>query len=76
MHDLGFRDRNLDLRNLLLADDRSSLAIAKIDSPRHRLVRIGEPNDRLARADWTRLLPQLDAFGIAAVALRAAGLAT
>jgi hypothetical protein len=76
MHDLGFRDRNLDLRNLLLADDRSSLAIAKIDSPRHRLVRTGEPNDRLARADWTRLLPQLDAFGIAAVALRAAGLAT
>jgi hypothetical protein len=76
MHHLGFRDRNLDLRNLLLADDRSSLAIAKIDSPRHRLVPPGAANDRLARADWTRLLPQLDAFGIAATALRAAGLAT
>ena len=76
MHELGFRDRNLDLRNLLLADDRSSLAIAKIDSPRHRFVPRGAANDRLARADWMRLLPQLDAFGIAATALRAAGLAT
>jgi hypothetical protein len=60
----------------LLADDRSNLAIAKIDSPRHRLVPPGATNDRLARADWMRLLPQLEAFGIAATALRAAGLAT
>jgi hypothetical protein len=39
--------------------------VTKIDSPRYRLVRRGQPDDRLARADWARLLPQLEPFGIA-----------
>lgn len=72
IHRLGFRDGNLDLRNLLLADDRSHLMIAKIDSPRHRIVEAGSPRDRLARADWQRLLPQLREFDIAEAATEAA----
>ena len=68
LHDAGFRDRNLDLRNLIVADDR----IAKIDSPRHRIVPPGRRDDRLARADWQRLAPQLARFGVDAVARRAA----
>jgi len=38
--------------------------IAKIDSPRHVLVRPGAREDRLSRADWARLLPQLAKFGL------------
>jgi hypothetical protein len=73
LHRLGFRDRNLDLRNLLAAATADGgFLIAKIDSGRHRLVRPGPPRDRLARADWARLLPQLRPFGLDAVA-RAAG---
>jgi hypothetical protein len=60
LHALGFRDRNLDLRNLLVDGDQ----IAKIDSPRHVLVRPGAREDRLSRADWARLLPQLAKFGL------------
>ena len=72
LHRLGFRDRNLDLRNLLAAaTGDGGFAIAKIDSGRHRLVRPGPPRDRLARADWARLLPQLRPFGLDAVALAA-----
>lgn len=62
LHAAGFRDRNLDLRNLLLHDDGAKTTVAKIDSPRHRIVRPGRADDRLARADWRRLLPQLAAF--------------
>jgi hypothetical protein len=76
LHRLGFRDRNLDLRNLLAAaTPDGGFAIAKIDSGRHRLVRPGPPRDRLARTDWARLLPQLRPFGLDAIAL-AAGSAT
>lgn len=66
LHALGFRDRNLDLRNLL-AQRRSDggWTIAKIDSPRHRLVAPGRRDDALARADWARLLPQLAPFDLA-----------
>lgn len=56
LHATGFRDRNLDLRNLLAerrADD--DWRVAKIDSPRHRLLSAGPADDRLARADWDRL---------------------
>lgn len=57
LHVLGFRDRNLDLRNLIVADD----GITNIDSPRHRIVAAGRTDDALARADWQRLLPQFPA---------------
>ena len=60
LHRAGFRDRNLDLRNLIVDGDR----ITKIDSPRHRIVRPGRRDDALARADWARLLPQLEKFGV------------
>jgi hypothetical protein len=65
LHQQGFRDRNLDLRNLLARWSRDGFVVTKIDSPRYRLVRRGQPDDRLARADWARLLPQLEPFGIA-----------
>ena len=64
LHRAGFRDRNLDLRNLVIHGDQ----VTKIDSPRHRIVRPGGQEDALARADWARLLPQLEAFGVSASA--------
>lgn len=76
VHRLGFRDRNLDLRNLLLAEEGDRLRLCKIDSPRHRLVRPGPPTDELAAADWARLLPQLEVYGVGADARRAAALVT
>lgn len=75
VHALGFRDRNLDLRNLLLAraDHGATWTVAKIDSPRFVLRRPGPPRDALAAADWRRLLPQLDAWQLAAIARDAGG---
>jgi hypothetical protein len=68
-HALGFRDRNLDLRNLLAhRTPAGAWQVAKIDSPRYRLRRPGAADDALARADWARLLPQLAAFGLGDVA--------
>jgi len=64
VHALGFRDRNLDLRNLLVARSAAGWSIAKIDSPRHVLRPPGKADDALARADWARLLPQLRELGI------------
>ena len=72
LHALGFRDGNLDLRNLLLQRNEDAWTATKIDSPRHRLVRPGPPTDRAARADWSRLLPQLESLQVADAA-RAAG---
>ena len=76
LHGKGFRDRNLDLRNLLIRQDNGQITIAKIDSPRFQLVRplspsAGSPKDRLADADWQRLLPQLAKFGVANLASKA-----
>lgn len=62
LHESGFRDRNLDLRNLLARRQASGWEIAKVDSPRHRIVPPGPAGDRLARDDWSRLLPQLRAL--------------
>jgi len=73
LHTLGFRDRNLDLRNLLARRDGANWSVAKIDSPRHRLRPPGDSEDRLAGADWSRLLPQLEPFGLAQLARAAAG---
>ena len=67
LHRAGFRDRNLDLRNLIVDGDR----VTKIDSPRHRLVEPGDHDDALRRADWDRLLPQLAAFGVERAAYEA-----
>ena len=67
LHRAGFRDRNLDLRNLIVDGDR----VTKIDSPRHRLVKPGDRDDALSRADWDRLLPQLAAFGVERAAFEA-----
>lgn len=75
LHALGFRDGNLDLRNLLLQRDHTGWIATKIDSPRHRLVHPGPATDRAARADWSRLLPQLESLQVADVA-RAAAVAT
>lgn len=64
LHAAGFRDRNLDLRNLLARrDDASGWQLCKLDSPRFRLRPAGRANDALARADWARLLPQLRELG-------------
>ena len=72
LHHCGFRDGNLDLRNLLLHDDRSILTVAKIDSPKFRVVRRGPSDDRLTRADWARLLPQLECLRMAGLVRAAA----
>ncbi|HEX6811103.1 MAG TPA: lipopolysaccharide kinase InaA family protein [Planctomycetota bacterium] len=72
LHELGFRDRNLDLRNLLAQRVPGGWSIAKIDSPRHVLRAPGNRADALVLADWARLLPQLERFGVADIA-RAAG---
>lgn len=72
LHRLGFEDRNLDLRNLLAKPTHHGWVVAKIDSPRHRLTRAPLTAARAA-ADWARLLPQLEPFGLAAIARDAAG---
>jgi hypothetical protein len=63
-HRLGYRDRNLDLRNLLARRRGPDWHVAKLDSPRWCLVPFGTVNDRLATADWLRLLPQLHEAGV------------
>jgi hypothetical protein len=68
LHHLGFRDRNLDLRNLLGQRMSGGWSIAKLDSPRHVLRAPGNELDALARADWARLLPQLERFGLGEIA--------
>lgn len=62
LHAQGFRDGNFDLRNLLASPTASGWRIAKLDSPRFRLVTPGPRRDALAAADWRRVTPQLDAW--------------
>ena len=76
LHTLGFRDRNLDLRNLLVESTDAGPRVAKIDSPRWRLRAPGRPEDTLAHADWQRLGPQLAAFDLLAVTRAAAARAS
>jgi hypothetical protein len=68
LHREGFRDRNLDLRNLLarrnLGGCQRQWEIVKIDSPRFRMVAVGEPRDGLARQDQQRLAASLEAVGV------------
>lgn len=61
LHAAGFRDGNLDLRNLLLRRTQQGFDVAKIDSPRYRVRPPGRRDDRWVRADWRRLQPQLAA---------------
>lgn len=75
LHRLGFRDGNLDLRNLLAHRRPDGWCVAKIDSPRFRLRRPGLAEDRWTRRDWARLSPQLQPYGLAAVARAAASMA-
>lgn len=75
LHRLGFRDGNLDLRNLLASRHAGDWCVAKIDSPRFRLSRPGPVADRWARRDWARLSPQLQQYGLAAEARAAAATA-
>lgn len=71
LHELGFRDRNLDLRNLLLLRTAAAWQVTKIDSPRFVLRPPSRDEDALSRADWQRLAPQLAVFGLDAVAREA-----
>jgi tRNA A-37 threonylcarbamoyl transferase component Bud32 len=64
LHAQGFRDRNLDLRNIILVARSEPPALAKIDSPRFCLVRPGATDDALARADWRRLEASLRQLGL------------
>ena len=62
LHRAGFRDRNLDPRNILVRFDADGApTFCKLDSPRYRLNAPGERDDRLARADRERLRRGLDA---------------
>ena len=72
LHQLGFRDGNLDLRNLIARREAHGFVVAKIDSPRHRFRAAGAGHDRWIEADWQRLSPQLEPFVPAALARQAA----
>lgn len=62
LHAAGFRDGNLDLRNLLVRPGADgSWQCTKIDSPRWHVS--ARPRDAAWRADWERLIPQLAAHG-------------
>ncbi|MCR9247598.1 MAG: hypothetical protein NXI31_21445 [bacterium] len=77
LHAHGFRDGNLDLRNLLAGPDkaRGSWQICKIDSPRYHVTAPGRRSDTAITRDWDRLRPQLEPFGIVRAVLQAAGAA-
>lgn len=65
LHETGFRDGNMDLRNLLLHRTATGFEVAKLDSPRYRIRPPGPADDRWTRADWQRLRPQLAAVAAA-----------
>ncbi len=62
LHAAGFRDRNLDLRNILLLPGPHP-RFAKLDSPRFVVVESKGP-DALSRADIARLTASLAAIGM------------
>ena len=65
IHAAGFRDRNMDLRNLLAGRaEQGGWQIAKIDSPRFRIVAPGTQTDRAVRYDRRRLAASLREVGI------------
>lgn len=64
LHEAGFRDRNLDLRNILVQGSADAPWFTKIDSPRYRVRAAHRAGDRLARADWRRLHASLAELGL------------
>ena len=64
LHRAGFRDRNLDLRNLLARTQEGGWKIVKLDSPRFRIARSSDEKDRLARDDWRRLERSVEEIGL------------
>ncbi len=65
IHSRGYVDRNLDPRNLIVhADELGAPTIAKVDSPRFKLVHEGRTKRRLVAEDWARLNRGLAALGI------------
>ncbi len=63
LHHAGFRDRNLDLRNILARRGPGGWELVKIDSPRHSIVQNSQPDDALAKSDWQRLTASLHELG-------------
>ena len=63
-HRAGFRDRNLDLRNLIVEREGEHWNVTKIDSPRWRTAS-GWMGERLAQFDRARLQRDLaiEGFG-------------
>jgi hypothetical protein len=66
----GFRDRNLDLRNLIAVCathepswEPTDWSIYKVDSPRFRIVSPKAGKDALAAADLVRLERSLASLG-------------
>ena len=64
LHRAGFRDGNLDLRNLLARPTSDGWEIVKIDSPRFRLRAAGRADDRWAAQDRERLTRSLAELGL------------
>jgi Lipopolysaccharide kinase (Kdo/WaaP) family len=64
LHAAGFRDGNLDLRNILARHEGSTWRFAKIDSPRFVVVRRGTRVDARAIDDWRRLGRDLSELGL------------
>ncbi len=64
LHAAGFRDRNLDLRNVLGRTAGDGFVLAKIDSPRYRLASPGVQVDRWVQADRMRLAASLATLGL------------
>ena len=62
LHSAGFRDRNMNLRNILARKKGEDWQFAKIDSPRFRLVAPGPSKDTWAQEDWQRLNQDLAAM--------------
>jgi len=67
LHAAGYRDGNMDLRNLLARRiDTGTWQVAKIDSPRYRVTAPGPRRDQAVRRDLTRLANSLRAIGVRA----------
>ena len=67
LHAAGYRDGNMDLRNLLARRIESGTwQVAKIDSPRYRVTAPGPRRDRAVRRDLARLANSLGAIGLGA----------
>lgn len=64
LHTAGFRDRNMNLRNILARKNGSGWQFVKIDSPRFRLVTPGPAKDVWTQEDWQRLNQDLASMGL------------